>query len=498
MLVQQLQTGQSLALARDPLSPVYDLKGNTLINEAVAVNPSDVPNLQQVQLVTAGAAGGVLPGSIALTADLASTATGKGSKLVAWIRRVTGGVSRWVEDKLDENISVKDFGAKGDGVTDDTAAIQAAANYCASVATGGALGAKLYFPAGLYKTSAAINITAGFIVYGDGVGSTKFRTNNNYVFSCTASGAMFRDLFVAGPYGAASNGINLNGANNCIIERCTFQNQVTGVQLTNSFSVEIIGCTFDTCYTYGVYAGTICHSLIIERSGFFSCGVLNSGQAINLTVASNNIGIKDNDFEYNYVGIQLMGCTSVEITGNYMEYPSSTHFSFPALCYSVVIENNWIALGTSGGASLTISRINGGSFKYNSVYNQSVAFDSTTLVGFTVGVNYKAGTGTLGGPPYIAPTLANSWGQQGGYTVVGYIKDDNGYVRLKGCLYGGTVPAVMFTLPVGYRPSETSTFATASPSGPGIVTVNTDGTIVPSGAASNNPSVNGIAFYAGP
>jgi hypothetical protein len=62
----------------------------------------------------------------------------------------TGAVNRPINEKLSEIISVKDFGAIGDGVVDDTTAIQ---NAIDSIERG-----ILLFPAGTYKTTATINI----------------------------------------------------------------------------------------------------------------------------------------------------------------------------------------------------------------------------------------------------------------------------------------------------------------------------------------------------
>ena len=58
----------------------------------------------------------------------------------------TGSVATNVEDKLAQTISVKDFGAVGDGVVDDTAAIN---NAILAVAVSGGV---VYFPAGKYLT----------------------------------------------------------------------------------------------------------------------------------------------------------------------------------------------------------------------------------------------------------------------------------------------------------------------------------------------------------
>lgn len=68
----------------------------------------------------------------------------------------TGAVSRSVTSKLAEYVSVKDFGAIGNGVADDTAAIVAAITYADSLG-----GGTVYFPPGTYATSTGITMGNG-------------------------------------------------------------------------------------------------------------------------------------------------------------------------------------------------------------------------------------------------------------------------------------------------------------------------------------------------
>ena len=62
------------------------------------------------------------------------------------------GVEQTVQERLEQYVSIKDFGAVGDGVTDDTAAIQTAFNWWS-----GAKRRALTFPEGLYICKSQIN-----------------------------------------------------------------------------------------------------------------------------------------------------------------------------------------------------------------------------------------------------------------------------------------------------------------------------------------------------
>lgn len=83
----------------------------------IDLNSNDLLNVQRVNAVEFVLDGELLaPGNLVAESASQLTFTPAGS----------GAVATTVQDKLRESVSVKDFGATGDGVTDDTAAIQAA------------------------------------------------------------------------------------------------------------------------------------------------------------------------------------------------------------------------------------------------------------------------------------------------------------------------------------------------------------------------------------
>ncbi|RMG91313.1 MAG: hypothetical protein D6706_18360, partial [Chloroflexi bacterium] len=92
---------------------------------------------------------GAAPGTYTDDNGITIVPTG-GDGSTAWIRDFTGAVNaHW-------------FGAKGDGVADDTAAIQAAINYLQT--TGGVV----YLPEGTYIISASLSLYSGITLKGDG------------------------------------------------------------------------------------------------------------------------------------------------------------------------------------------------------------------------------------------------------------------------------------------------------------------------------------------
>ena len=90
----------------------------------------------------------------------------------------TGAVNRPINEKLAELVSVKDFGAIGNGTTDDTVAIQNALNASTNV----------YFPIGDYLVT-TLNIASGTVLNGAGVPQSS--TSGTKILYNSVSGSCF-------------------------------------------------------------------------------------------------------------------------------------------------------------------------------------------------------------------------------------------------------------------------------------------------------------------
>ena len=114
------------------------------------------------------------------TGILSTLAASGGSALIGFIQSGTGAVARTVQSKQRDELSVKDFGAVGDGTTDDTTAMTNAIT--AALAQKKAL----YLPGGTYKITSRITVTmpnaasggsatnyfSTLSIYGDGYANT--------------------------------------------------------------------------------------------------------------------------------------------------------------------------------------------------------------------------------------------------------------------------------------------------------------------------------------
>lgn len=130
----------------------------------------------------------------------ASLQASSGASLVNFIQSGTGAVARSVQSRLRDVVNVKDFGAVGDGVTNDTAAIQAAINFAQQIK------AWIYFPP----------VTYAYMVTGLTIG----QTGTNYTCHFMGGGfdpSMAAQTGITGQYVAQSMIKLIDGSNSHLI-----------------------------------------------------------------------------------------------------------------------------------------------------------------------------------------------------------------------------------------------------------------------------------------
>lgn len=185
--------------------------------------------------------------------------------------------TRSLQGKLDDFVSVKDFGAKGDGVTDDTESINRAMYELYCRASSLAARKTLYFPAGNYIVNGSVNVPSHARIVGEGSYNTQItQTANPYIYPYTTW-----VMTTADNLQQTGNLIGLNGASlptDITISNMTLQSLNDGIVVNNASRVSL-----EQIRLKGPVASVI--SATDPISGVATAGVRMLGY--NLTTASD-------------------------------------------------------------------------------------------------------------------------------------------------------------------------------------------------------------------
>jgi len=258
----------------------------------------------------------------------------------------TGAVGRTVQSRLTETVSVKDFGAKGDGTTDDTAAIQSALN-SGSV--------DVYLPKGTYIVT-ALTISATLRFHGEGT-LKRSASASSYMLSISVSNVTVDGISFDGA-GAGSTIGTTNQSEGAIIAYGTDSTAPV-------VNINVRNCKIDGLAGFGIrvnYASNV----RIENNLIDNCGyaAILGLSLIDSVITKNRIdNINSSSGAVNWYGISITRDATVATSVS----ARSTNCIITENIISNVVQ--WTGIDTHAPLKCTIAN-NAVYFCLNGIYAQ--------------------------------------------------------------------------------------------------------------------------------
>ena len=293
-------------------------------------------------------------------------------------------VTQSLQSWLDQFATVTDFGATGDGVTDDTEAINRALFqlYCREVNP--QIRRSLFFPAGVYRVTETIFIPTFATLYGEGINGSIIQLDNIGDDS-TLNAFVARTADSLQQYGVNIGGNGATPPTDITITNMGFRNldPTTDVFLVQ----DATNCRFQSVGFYGPLEQADLVNENADTAGvrFASAVTLITGQ-----IVFDNCEFSGTTFGTNTA--TNLGGTDQEVAG-------------------VTVQNSYFNLLYQGVVLGTVTAVNGGASgfrvvgnKFDNIYADGVVFGSTVSLNATAH-NTFYGVGNHFGPsttPYTA------------------------------------------------------------------------------------------------
>lgn len=335
--------------------------------------------------------------------EIASTYTYKGTAAgyeVLTGPTVSNPTTRTLQQKFDDFVSVRDFGAKGDGVTDDTSAINRALSELYTREANPEIRRSLFFPAGTYKVTDTIKVPSYAKLYGEGAKSSTIK------YYSPDGGATVADAVVRttdsknqtgasiGNFGAtvptdieiSSMGFESNNVNDIFLLESTTNSSFENVSLAGpKTNATIIASDDKACIRI---QGTV--SLVPKNITFNNCTTHGTGFGMHINHTSHGITLSNSRLTTHYKGVLLGdapvngGPTGVRVSQNVFDDIMAQGIDIDTVSMNTTafnafydVGNNFLGLGNPFSTIIDISNADnvsiGDMFERNDTDNVSYA-----------------------------------------------------------------------------------------------------------------------------